>query len=164
MIAAPGLDRWPPIALIFEAAVTHFTQKKYRSCQCILVPKVIPEEDSSKRDKGCCRCECYEQVPLPLGITDDLLSGFLYFAMGLWFAGRNRTPRVFDYGVINIKFRRILEGCFRRLVLGLPAIRHGIRLFTAWLAIGDIHPHSIAFPVLEGDSMLIECRLAAIVE
>jgi hypothetical protein len=56
--------------------------------------------------------------------------------------------------MINIKFRRILEGCFRRLVLGLPAIRHGIRLFAAWFAIGDIHLHSIAFPVLKGDPML----------
>ena len=64
---------------------------------------------------------------------------------GLWFAGRNRTTGVFDRGVINSKFRRILEGCFRRLVLGLPAIRHGIRLFTAWFVIGDIHLHSIYF-------------------
>ena len=93
-------------------------------------------------------------VPLPLKITDDLLFGFLHFAVGLCYAGRNRTPGVFDRGMINIKFRRILEGCFRRLVLGLPAIRHGIRLFAAWFAIGDIHLHSIAFPVLKGDPML----------
>jgi hypothetical protein len=77
--------------------------------------------------------------------------------MGLWFAGRNRTPGVFDRGVINSKFRRILEGCFRRLVLGLPAIRHGIRLFTAWFVIGDIHLHSITFPVIFVISMIFPC-------
>jgi len=34
----------------------------------LVIPKVIPEEDSSKRDKDCCRCE-RERLPQPTRIS-----------------------------------------------------------------------------------------------